>query len=82
MIQRSIQVSASLDARPAALFVQTASQFASSIHLAIENKKINAKSIMGVISLGVLDGQNVTISAEGKDEAQAVDRLEKFLSAE
>jgi phosphotransferase system HPr (HPr) family protein len=82
MIHRNIQVSASLDARPAALFVQTASQFASSIHLTIENKKINAKSIMGVISLGVLDGQNVIISADGKDEAQAVDRLEKFLCAE
>jgi phosphotransferase system HPr (HPr) family protein len=82
MTQRTIQVTASLDARPAALFVQTASQFAASIHLTIENKRINAKSIMGVISLGVLDGQNVLISAEGKDEEQAVDRLEKFLSAD
>ncbi|MDR1537140.1 MAG: HPr family phosphocarrier protein [Clostridiales bacterium] len=82
MTQRSIQVLASLDARPAALFVQTASQFASSIHLVIDNKRINAKSIMGVISLGVLDGQNVTIQADGKDEEQALDKLEKFLNAD
>ena len=81
MIERNIQVLASLEARPAALFVQTASQFASSIYLSMDNKTINAKSIMGVISLGVLDNQNVTIIAEGQDEEQAVDKLEKFLSA-
>ena len=81
MIERSIQVLASLEARPAALFVQTASQFASSIYLKMDDKTINAKSIMGVISLGVLDNQHVTIIAEGRDEEQAVDKLERFLSA-
>jgi len=81
MIERNIQVLANLEARPAALFVQTASRFTSSIYLRMDNKTINAKSIMGVISLGVLDGQNVTIVAEGLDEEQAVDQLEKFLSA-
>ena len=81
MIERNIQVLASLEARPAALFVQTASQFASSIYLKMDDKTINAKSIMGVISLGVLDSQNVTIIAEGQDEEQAVDKLERFLSA-
>ena len=81
MIERDIQVLAGLEARPAALFVQTASQFASSIYLKIDNKTINAKSIMGVISLGVIDNQNVTIIAEGQDEEQAVDKLERFLSA-
>jgi len=81
MIERNIHVLAGLEARPAALFVQTASQFSSSILLRIDNKTINAKSIMGVISLGVLDNQNVTVIAEGPDEKQAVDRLEQFLSA-
>jgi len=81
MIERNIQVLASLEARPAALFVQTASQFSSSIYLKMDNKTINAKSIMGVISLGVLDNQDVMIIAEGSDEEQAVDKLEKFLSA-
>ena len=81
MIERNIQVLASLEARPAAMFVQAASQFASSIYLRMDNRTINAKSIMGVISLGVLDNQHVTIVAEGQDEEQAVDKLEKFLSA-
>ena len=81
MIERDIQVAAGLEARPAALFVQTASQFSSSIYLKMDNKTINAKSIMGVISLGILDNQSVTIIAEGQDEKQAVDKLEKFLSA-
>jgi len=81
MIERNIQVLASLEARPAALFVQTASQFSSSIHLRIDEKTVNAKSIMGVISLGVLDNQNVTVIADGQDEEQAVDKLEQFLSA-
>ena len=79
MIERNIQVLAGLEARPAALFVQTASQFVSSIYLRMDSKTINAKSIMGVISLGVLDGQSVTIIAEGQDEEQAVNKLEKFL---
>ena len=81
MIERNIQVLAGLEARPAALFVQTASQFSSSIYLKMDNRTINAKSIMGVISLGVLDNQDVTIIAEGQDEEQAVDQLEKLLSA-
>jgi len=81
MIERNIQALASLEARPAALFVQTASQFTSSIYLRMDNKTVNAKSIMGVISLGVLDGQNVTVIAEGQDEEQAVNQLERFLCA-
>ena len=80
MIERNIQVLAGLEARPAALFDQTASQFISSVYLMMDSKTINAKSIMGIISLGVIDGQNVTIIAEGPDEEQAVDKLEKFLS--
>ncbi len=79
MIEQIIQVATGLEARPAALFVQTASKFSSNIHVKIDNKKINAKSIMGVISLGILDGQAVTISADGPDEKQAVSELERFL---
>ena len=81
MTERTIQVLESLEARPAALFVQTASQFTCNVYLRMENKMINAKSIMGVISLGVLDNQSVTIIADGQDEEQAVDKLAKFLSA-
>ena len=81
MIERNIKVLANLEARPAAIFVQTASQFTSSVYLRMDNKTINAKSIMGIISLGVLDNQDVTIIAEGQDEERAVDTLEKFLTA-
>ena len=79
MIEKSISVGTSLEARPAALFVQTASRFDSSIQIQIDNKTANAKSIMGIISLGVLDGQMATIIAEGADEAAAVAELERFL---
>lgn len=81
MKEQTLIVESSLEARPAALFVQTASKFKSSIHVMIDDKRVNAKSIMGIISLGILDGQAVTISAEGEDEAEAVDELHKFLSA-
>ena len=79
MVRESISVISSLDSRPAALFVQTASKFSSSVHLEIDEKTINAKSIMGILSLGVLDGQDVTIIADGSDELQAVAELKKFL---
>jgi len=81
MVERNVRILASLEARPAALLVQTASQFTSSIYLSVDNKTVNAKSIMGLISLGVLDGQDVTIIAEGPDEEQAADKLEMFLNA-
>ncbi|MDR0999533.1 MAG: HPr family phosphocarrier protein [Clostridiales bacterium] len=81
MIEQSLKVAASLEARSAALFVQTANRFASSIQLSVDDKTVNAKSIMGVISLGLLDGQDVKIIADGADEKQAVERLERFLSA-
>lgn len=81
MIERTVKVETSLEARPAALFVQAASKFTSSILVRIENKTVNAKSIMGMISLGILDGQTVTIAADGADEQQAVNELYRFFSA-
>jgi phosphotransferase system HPr (HPr) family protein len=81
MVNKAIKVSAGLEARSVALFVQTASKFASRIQIQVETKKVNAKSIMGVISLGVLEGQEVAISAEGEDEEQAVSELIGFLKA-
>ena len=81
MIERIVKVETSLEARPAALFVQSASKFASSILVKIENKTVNAKSIMGMISLGIIDGQTVTLIAEGADEQQAVNELHRFFSA-
>jgi len=82
MIEKKIHVASSLEARPAALFVQTASKFTSSIHIKLEDKIVNAKSIMGIISLGILDGHDITISANGDDEIRAVETLEKFLNGD
>jgi len=80
MIEKSISVGASLEARPAAFFVQTAGRFASDIKIQVDNQTVNAKSIMGIISLGVLDGHQATIIAEGEDEEAAVAELVRILS--
>ena len=75
-----VKIASGLEARPVALFVQVASQFQSSIYVALQNKKVNAKSIMGMMSLGVLEGENIIITAEGPDEVEAIDKLEQYLS--
>ena len=80
MIQKRLKVESSLEARPAALFVQTAGKFKANIQVNIDNKTVNAKSIMGMISLGILDGQELTIIADGSDEEEAVNELFAFLS--
>ena len=68
-----------LDARPIAFLVQEASQFSSRILLEVGSKKINAKSIMGMMSLGLDSGEKVTVIAEGSDEEKAVAEIENFL---
>ncbi|MBE6011530.1 HPr family phosphocarrier protein [Anaeropeptidivorans aminofermentans] len=82
MIERSIIVASNLEARPAALFVQLAGKFKSSIKININNKHSNAKSIMGIISLGIMQGDVAVLSAEGEDANEALDELEKFLTSE
>jgi phosphocarrier protein len=66
---------AGIHARPAALIVQTVKDFKCNIYISRENDKINAKSIMGVITLGASYGVELTISADGEDEAKAVEAL-------
>lgn len=66
---------AGIHARPAALIVQTASQFESNIFLEKETEKINAKSIMGIITLGASYKTDIIVSAEGSDEVEAVDAI-------
>lgn len=80
MTEQKIKVGSSIEARPAALLVQTASKYKSSIKVQIDNKMVNAKSIMGIISLGILDGQDVTIIADGEDEDSAIRELKDFLT--
>ena len=82
MIEKSIQIKleTGLEARPVAMLVQVASQFESTVYLNSENRKVNAKSIMGMMSMGLESGAEVTVIAEGNDE-EAVAEIEKFLSA-
>jgi len=71
----TIKNRAGIHARPAALIVQTASQFESNIYLEKESEKINAKSIMGIITLGASYKTDIIVSAEGSDEKEAVDAI-------
>ncbi|MGY3766957.1 phosphocarrier protein HPr [Vagococcus vulneris] len=71
-----------IHARPATLLVQTASKFSSDINLEYKGKSVNLKSIMGVMSLGVGQGADVTITAEGADEADAVAAIAETMKKE
>ena len=75
-----IQLDGGLEARPVAMLVQIASQYDSTIYIEAERKKVNAKSIMGMMSLGMDSGEEVVVTAEGSDEENAVIGIENFLS--
>lgn len=67
-----------LDGRPIALLVQEASQYASRIYIQLGEKKINAKSIMGMMSLNLTEGEQVTVLTEGEDEEKAAEGIRSF----
>ena len=71
-----------LHARPAAQFVQKASSFGSEINIIFEGKEVNAKSIMGVMSLGVTRDNEILIKADGEDESEALEELADFIEVE
>ena len=71
-----------LEARPVALLVQEASKYDSTVYIQSGDKKVNAKSIMGMMSLGLDNGEELVVIAEGSDEQLAVDNIEKFLSGQ
>lgn len=77
----TIKIPTGLEARPVALLVQVASRYESSIFVECEDKKVNAKSIMGMMSLGIAAGEEVTVTASGKDEEEAIENIEKYLSS-
>ena len=64
-----------LHARPATFFIQKANEFKSGIWVEKEDRRVNAKSLLGVLSLGIVKGSTITISAEGPDEEEAVNAL-------
>ena len=74
-----IQLENGLEARPVAMLVQLASQFESEIHIASEERKVNAKSIMGMMTLGLGNGEKVTVYADGEDEEKAVESISQYL---
>ena len=76
----TIQMSNSMEATPIAHLVQLANQFTSSIYFEMDEKKVNAKSIMGMMSLVLSSGSTVVIDAAGDDEEKAVAELSDFLT--
>ena len=81
MTKKTIQVELEngFEARPVALLVQEASKYDSTIYFQCDGKRVNAKSIMGMMSLGLDSGEKVTVIAEGSDEEKAVAEIENFL---
>lgn len=78
----TIGLASGLEARPVAMLVQIASQFDSVIYVENQNARVNAKSIMGMMTLGMNNGDQITVSADGQDEDKAVTSIEQYLMNE
>ena len=75
----NVQNQIGLHARPATFFIQKANEFKSSIWVEKEERRVNAKSLLGVLSLGIVGGTSIRIIADGSDEQTAVDALVKLI---
>lgn len=84
MLTREVKINlkTGLQARPAALFVQEAARFSSDVFIEKDNKQVNAKSIMGIMSLAIGRGVTVKLIVDGKDEEEAMEKLVEFLEKE
>ncbi|MBP3702827.1 MAG: HPr family phosphocarrier protein [Lachnospiraceae bacterium] len=82
MITKNIDINLENEAgaRPVAMLVQVASRYKSRINIQQDNRTVNAKSIMGMMTLGLIPGQQVEVLVDGEDEAQAMENIEEFLS--
>ena len=69
-----------LHARPATFFIQKANEFKSSIWVEVEERRVNAKSLLGVLSLGIVKGTTITLIADGPDAKEAVESLTQLVS--
>lgn len=74
-----VQNQVGLHARPATFFIQKANEFKSSIWVEKEERRVNAKSLLGVLSLGILGGSTIRIIADGADETDSVEALAKMV---
>ena len=70
----------SSEAKPVAMLVQVASQYESTIYLETGSKRVNAKSIMGMMTLALMEGMDIMVEADGTDEPAAVSEIEKYLN--
>lgn len=77
-----VQNQVGLHARPATFFIQKANEYKSSIWVEKDERKVNAKSLLGVLSLGITKGLSITIMAEGPDEEEAVNDLVSLVSSD
>ena len=71
-----------LHARPATFFIQKANEFKSSIWVEKDDRRVNAKSLLGVLSLGIVKGTAINLIADGADEKEAVEALYKMISSD
>lgn len=76
-----VQNQVGLHARPATFFIQKANEFKSSVWVEREERRVNAKSLLGVLSLGIVGGATIKIIADGEDEKEAVDGLVKLVES-
>ena len=76
-----VQNQVGIHARPATFFIQKANEFKSSIWIEKEERRVNAKSLLGILSLGIVGGTSIRIIADGADEQQAVDALVELVES-
>ncbi|MDR1003038.1 MAG: HPr family phosphocarrier protein [Oscillospiraceae bacterium] len=77
----TVQNHVGLHARPAMFFIQKANEFKSSVWVEFEQRRVSAKSLLGVLSLGIHGGKNIRIIADGPDEEEALDSLSKLVQS-
>ena len=76
-----VQNQVGLHARPATFFIQKANDFKSTIWIEVDNRRINAKSLLGILSLGIVGGTSIKVIADGSDEVQAVNALVELVDS-
>jgi phosphocarrier protein len=84
MVKREaiVKIEVGLHARPATFFIQKSNEFKSSIWVEKDERKVNAKSLLGVLSMGIVQGTPITLIADGADEAEAVEALAAVVESE
>ena len=76
----TVRIDSGLETRPVAFLVQIASRFVSETYIELENRRVNAKSIMGMMTLGLDSGTDAVVTASGPDEEEAAEQIAGYLS--